>query len=169
MINIINLIIMIVLGLFVAIIIYPALHEFGHMFIAIIVGADLVEFNLFPIPNVLFDVGKISIASNVMIGAGGVILPFILSVTINSKRFWLWYIGLIINIICCVSFIISVLGCALFSFSKPIENEDISQMLNFCPNTVILWMILFIILIAYTVIRICKSHPLKRCIEYFEL
>ena len=167
--DIIKLIRMVVLGLFIAIIIYPLLHEFGHLLIAIIVGANLVEFNLFPLPNVLFDVSEISIMSNVMIGSGGIFLPFIFSITINSKKFWLWYIGFTIDIITCISFIISVVGCVLFSVSKPIENEDITQILYLCPDAIVLWMMIFIILIVYATYRMWKSHPIKRCLKYFEL
>ncbi len=38
----------ILVGLFTAVIIYPMLHEAGHSLIALTVGADVVEFNLFP-------------------------------------------------------------------------------------------------------------------------
>ena len=43
-------------GLLTAIIIYPVLHEFGHSLVAIAVGAKVVDFTLFPTPNLMCDV-----------------------------------------------------------------------------------------------------------------
>lgn len=56
---------LLVVGLLVAIIGYPILHELGHAVIALIVGARVVEINIIPLPNVLCDVENIDCASMV--------------------------------------------------------------------------------------------------------
>lgn len=166
--DVVKLIGIIGIGLFIAIIVYPVLHELGHVLVAIIIGSEVLEFNLFPLPNVLCNVSGVSTVENIMIGAGGIILPFVFSTVIYSKKFWIWYIGMVINIICLISFVISTIGCVLFLVAEPIENEDITQILNLCPNTANLWLVGFLVLIGYTGFRIYKSHPIKHCIEYFD-
>ena len=47
-------------GLFVAIIIYPFLHEAGHSMAAILVGAKVIDFNLLPLPYVTCEVSSLN-------------------------------------------------------------------------------------------------------------
>lgn len=157
------------LGLFIAIIGYPILHELGHSLVAMIVGAEVIEFNLFPLPNILCNIGGVGLIGSTMIGVGGMLLPFVFSLLIYSKNFWLWCTGLIINIICMISFVISDIGCVAFLNSVPIKNEDITSILNVYPNSIYLWIMIFSLAIAYTVFCICKSSPIYTFIKYFGL
>lgn len=45
-----------VVGLFVAVITYLVMHERAHSFVAISVGARVVEINILPMPSVLLSV-----------------------------------------------------------------------------------------------------------------
>lgn len=166
--DIVKLIAITCLGLFIVIIGYPVLHELGHSSVAMIVGAEMLEFNLFPLPSVLCNISGVSPFRSAMIGAGGMLLPFSFSILIYSKHFWLWYIGLIMNIICMISFVISIIGCVAFLNSAPIKNEDITSILNVYPNSVYLWIMGFLFVIAYSVFCIFKSSPMKTCMKYFD-
>lgn len=58
------------IGLTAATVIYQFLHESGHSVAALIVGGKIVEYHLFPIPYVLCDVGKVTLAGQAFIEIG---------------------------------------------------------------------------------------------------
>ena len=47
------------IGLIVAMILYSLAHELGHALVAVMVGADVVEIKIFPIPSILSDVKNV--------------------------------------------------------------------------------------------------------------
>lgn len=74
-------------GLFIAVIVYPVMHELSHSVTAMLVGAEVVEINLFPLPNVLCDVAGIDEIGIVFIGLSGMIIPFFISAVFKPKSF----------------------------------------------------------------------------------
>lgn len=86
----------ILLGLLTATLIYPFSHESGHSIFAIICGGRILEFNLFPIPNILCDMTDDNVISFILIGSGGMIFPFFLSAVTHPRSFAIWYINLML-------------------------------------------------------------------------
>ena len=68
-----------IVGLAVAVIVYPVLHELAHSLVAIAVGARVVEINILPVPSVLCDIQAVDNTGIVAIGMSGMLLPFFLS------------------------------------------------------------------------------------------
>ena len=66
------------IGLFTAILLYPTLHEAGHSLLALIVGAKVVDFNLFPIPSIMCDVFGVGNTGMIVMGLGGIIIPYVM-------------------------------------------------------------------------------------------
>ena len=62
-------------GLLTAVIIYPFLHESGHLIAAVLLGAEVLEFNLFPLPNVLCDMTHMRDISIIIVGLNGLFFP----------------------------------------------------------------------------------------------
>lgn len=87
-------------GLFVAIIMYPFLHELGHSMMAILVGTKVIDFNLFPLPYVTCEVSNLNTTSMILIGLAGMFVPSLISINIRSESFWFWYCNLVMKIIC---------------------------------------------------------------------
>lgn len=158
-----------VIGLLTAIIIYPVLHESGHSVAAILFGADVVEFNLFPLPNVLCNMGSVNKIGIVITGIGGMIMPLFISVVIPVKRFWLWYTALILKGISLFSLIISTVAIILYQLGTPMINEDITQVLNIWNDGWIACLIISVLLSALIVISIIRRKPLQRLFKYFEI
>ncbi len=59
-------------GLLTATVAYPLLHEAGHAVTAIMVGARVTAFQLFPVPFVVCDVSEIGGVAQAVIGIGGI-------------------------------------------------------------------------------------------------
>lgn len=74
------------IGLFTAILLYPTLHEAGHSLLALIVGAKVVDFNLFPIPSIMCDVFGVGNTGIILIGLGGIIIPYVISMIFKTKN-----------------------------------------------------------------------------------
>ena len=102
-------------GLFTAVFLYPFLHEGGHFLAAVIVGAEVKEFHLFPSPNILCDVHTVNIPGLIWIGLHGILFPFLLVCVVRPKKFWFWHINFVLRGICLLSFLISAAGFFLYT------------------------------------------------------
>ena len=123
-----------VVGLTVAAIVYPVMHELAHSLVAIAVGARVVEINILPVPNVLCDVKSVDSTGMVAIGMSGMLLPYFLSVVFKAKNFWLWYANYIVKGISALAFVISTISTACFFMGAPLPNDDTTQILAVWPN-----------------------------------
>lgn len=158
-----------VVGLIIAVIVYPFLHEGGHSLAAVIVGAKVEEFNLYPLPNVLCNVQSVGTVGLFVIGIGGMLFPFLLTSIIQPKRFWSWFICFTTRGICLLSFAIALFAAAVFQTDLKVVNEDITQVMQIAPNYRALYVVMLLGLIAWDILLVVKSHPIRRCMEFFDL
>lgn len=156
-------------GLIMAIIVYPILHETGHSVITILMGGEVVEFELFPLPYVLCNIRTVSDFGHVIIGLSGMLLPFAISTVIRSKNFWIWYSNFVLKGICILSFAISMIAVICYAAGHPMANEDITQVLDVWSGGIWLCFALFLCAIIFAIVIIAKEHPIQRCLNYFEV
>lgn len=154
------------LGLFTSLLLYPTLHEGGHSLAAVLVGGKVNEFVLFPLPYISCDITRVDTTGMMLIGVGGMFFPLLFTWVIYIRNFWFWLLGLYLNMICFLSFAISLYGCILFSIRKPLLNEDITQVLELYPSGIWLWITIFIGLLVGMVVQVVKTKPIRRCYEY---
>ncbi len=160
------------LGLLTAVFIYPFLHETGHSAAALLLGTQVLEFNLLPFPNVLCNMTSISKIGIAFTGLNGTVFPiafsFVISRLSENKSFWIWYITFILNGIGLLSTAISVTAVFLFNIGRPIANEDITQILQFIPNSSFYVLLLMTAIAVRLIIKIKSDKPIKKCLAYFE-
>ena len=156
-------------GLFVAIIIYPFLHEAGHSMMAILVGAKLIEFNLLPLPYVTCEVSNLNTTSVILIGLAGMFIPAIISIIARPKPFWFWYSNLVLKFICLLSFAISFVAIVLYLFGVTIKNEDIVQVINIWNNGVFVLIITMVLSMIGIFRSIIKQKSLEKIMHYFKV
>lgn len=160
-------------GLLTAVIIYPFLHETGHSVAAVLSGAEILEFNLFPFPNIFCNMTNISNIGRIFIGLNGMILPVVFSAVISllskNKNFWIWYITFILNGIGLLSTVISIAAIFLFNIGKPIANEDITQVMQAVPSCNIFILFLMSAITIWLIVKIKFDKPLEKCLAYFGL
>ena len=156
-------------GLFVAIIIYPFLHEAGHSIVAILVGAKVIDFNLLPLPYVTCEVSSLNTTSIILIGLAGMFVPALISIIVHPKLFWFWYCNLVIKLISLMSFSISFISMVLYLFGVTIKNEDIVQVINIWNNGVFVLIITMILSMISIVRSIMMQKPLLKILDYFKV
>ena len=82
----IKLIGMCAIAMFTVRFIYPSLHEVGHFLAAVLVGAEVVEVSVFPVPCVSMFVDPYDSLGRAVIGMCGMIFPMI-CIMIRPKQF----------------------------------------------------------------------------------
>lgn len=159
-------------GLLTAVIIYPFLHESGHSIAAVLLGAEVLEFNLFPLPNILCNMANMGIVEKIIIGLSGLFLPIFFSAVMLKmfgNSFWNRYISFVLNGISLLASIISATAVIFFYLGNPIENEDVTQILYISPNSGTIILILTIFSTIYLIIKIALDKTIQRCLAYFGL
>lgn len=160
-------------GLLTAVIIYPFLHESGHSVAAILAGAEILEFNLFPLPNVLCNMTNISDIGRIFIGLNGMLLPIIfsdvISLTFKKKNFWIRYVAFVLNCISILSAFVSLLAAISFCLGRTIINEDVTQILEMYSNSIAFISIFVIAITVYLIVRLKLDKPIEKCLAYFGL
>ncbi len=156
-------------GLFVAIIIYPFLHEAGHSMMAILVGAKVMDFNLLPLPYITCEMSSLNAISIILIGLAGMFVPALISIIVRPEPFWLWYCNLVIKFICLLSFAISFVAIVLYLFGVTIKNEDIIQVIDIWDNGVFVLIITMVLSMIGIVRSIMIQRPLLKIMNYFKV
>ena len=156
-------------GLFVAIILYPFLHEAGHSMAAILVGAKVIDFNLLPLPYVTCEVSSLNTTSMILIGLAGMFIPALISIIARPESFWFWYCNLVMKFICLMSFVISFIAIVLYLFGVTIKNEDIVQVIDIWNNGVFVLIITMALSMIGIIRSIIKQRPLIKIMDYFKV
>lgn len=158
-----------IVGLTVAIVVYPLMHELAHSIVALAVGAKVIEINMFPIPNVLCEIGSVDSTGIVAIGMSGMLLPYFLSVVFKPKNFWLWYANYIVKGISALAFVISTISTVCFFMGAPLPNDDTSQVLAVWPSGKWICLLLSIILAVSAIARLIREKPFVHCMRCFNI
>ena len=154
-------------GLLTAIFLYPLLHELGHIITAVGFGYKVSNFQLFPLPSIMCEMDMSNRFTIIVVGLGGMLLPYFISLMPPRKQFWLWYLWLVISVICLLSFVISIVGIVSYKMGMPINNEDITQIMVHSEENHILYLIILIALFVFRIIQIIHTKPIKRCLIEF--
>lgn len=154
---------MLVVGLLVSVVVYPFLHEFGHVLAAWCVNAKVLKVTYFPVPSVLCEVGDMANIGKVIIGFGGMVFPMLVARLISQKWFAFWYARMLLQGISIMAFVISIVSILL----RKNPQDDMVQVLQY-------WeygrsMLLFILCVAVLLIifLIVRDKPVKRLYEFW--
>ena len=153
------------LGLFVAILGYPFLHELGHILASAIVGADVLNLTLFPIPSVLCDVSGVSENGLVIIGFGGLVLPTVCSLLIPRKWFVSWYLRTLLQGMSAFAAVVSFVS-VLFGINP---QDDMIQVLKFWEYGNVELLLILLFCSISLCLMIAFDSPGRRIYKYFEI
>lgn len=155
-------------GLITAILIYPILHESGHILCAEIFNADVVEFNLMPLPNILCNISDLTDTQRILVGISGPVYPFVLASFFKPNGFWGKYIKTIIIGINILAFSLSIIAF-IFETSTLTEQDDYFRAFSMTSFGKEIGLILSVIPIAVSVLDLRKMKCKKTLFEYFEI
>lgn len=156
-------------GLLVAMLIYPFLHELGHTIASLIVGAEVVDFNLFPIPFIVCNSNGINEKFHCVIGIAGMIFPLLISLVLRKKNFWWWLVSLALQLISLLAFAISYLANLFFDSGHIWTNEDIIQTRMFWEPFNGFWLFISLTLLVFSAVLIYNQRPIERVKRFFDI
>lgn len=156
-------------GLGTVLVLYPFLHEIGHSLMTLLAGGEVVEFHLFPLPNVLCALSEQNAAEVVSIGLSGMLFPFAISSLPSCKNFWLWYVNWSLKGISLLSFLISAVVVIMFQCGIPVENDDMTRVMETYPQGATMYLALFALLSVYAIWRMAEDRPVNRLLSLFGL
>lgn len=158
-----------IVGIAVAVIIYPVMHELAHSVVAIAVGGRVIEINILPVPSVLCDIRAVDDPGMVAIGMSGMLLPYFLSAVIKPKSFWLWYANYIVKGISALAFVISTISTVCFLAGSPLPNDDTTQTLMTWSGGKWICLAVSIGLAISAIVGLIQEKPLIHCIRHFDM
>ena len=117
-------------GLAVSIFLYPFLHEAGHALVAHIIGAEVVQIEILPIPFVMCNVAALTNEQEIIIGVSGMLFPLVAAVLIPHRWFWCWYIRFLLFGISLLAYVISAITLILPDGAELNPNDDMLRVLS---------------------------------------
>ena len=153
------------LGLTTAVFIYPFIHEMGHVLCSVLIGAEVHQVTILPVPSMLCNIGAISNSGRVLIGFGGMTLPLLVALIIPRRWFVLWYVRTLLLGMSMLAIGISIIS--LFFDVNP--QDDMVRVLTFWRygKPALLEILLF--LLATVCILLFTDKPGRRICKYFEI
>lgn len=154
--------IMTIIGFVCALLIYPLLHEGGHVLATLLLGGKCVEFRLLPLPYMVCDAGGIGTPELVAIGMSGILLPFLLSSVMYGKNFYIWFARLILRGITVLSLLIAVSVVILRKFGIIAQGDDITEILHLWSGGTVWITSACIVLCALMIALIVRDKPIRK-------
>ena len=155
----------IVVGLLMAMFVYPVLHEFGHLLATLAFGGSVGKISIFPAAYTECNVFSVSTFGKAIIGLSGMLFPMLLS-WFRFKNFYAWYPVFALRGIGLLSFAISAVSIVLFYNGVVVENEDVVQILQICSEHTVMTIASVIVMAVLSAVLILTDHPIKRFLDY---
>ncbi len=160
-------ILILVVGVAVALFLYPALHELGHIFSAILLGGKIEQVSFFPVQRVLCNTGFLSQKKQIIIGLSGGLLPIVISLISYPKRFLIWYANTLIKLINIYCLLLFSIYAIAFHLGYSFKNNDITTILSLSPSLSSCVFIGCFLLIFVLILSIKHSKPIVFTMNYF--
>lgn len=148
-------------GLLVACIIYPLLHEMGHALAATIFAKE-VKIVLFPFPGIICDTADSRVAGISIIGMAGMLFPFLISLFVNEKTFWLWLISFFLKGISTIAFFLSYVALICYRFGVLWKNEDVVKIIEITGVDVSILEVILLFLLFMSLWIINNDAPISK-------
>ena len=154
------------LGMAVALVLYPALHEAGHALAALLTGATVKEIHVLPLPYVVCDLADVTQQGRILISLAGVLFPAALSL-LSCRWFWGWYLSLLVKITALVALVLSVVSVVCFAGGVPLPSDDMTQLLQWWPEGIAVCFWGLSAVATLLLIQIVREQPFRRCACFF--
>lgn len=124
-----------IIGLTIAIVIYPFIHELGHFIACKLVGAEVSKFSVLP-AFVECNILNLSKHDIISIGVSGNLLPtiicIIMTLIVKPKNIYVWYIKTHFTFTCWLSWVLSLVNIIAvklgYEDTNIVNTEDIASL-----------------------------------------
>ena len=151
-------------GILIAALVYPVLHEIGHMIAILLLGMEVKEITLLPVPSILCKINSIDPYGLLIIAISGNIFPYLVIVKVRFKSFWFWYMSYLIKGIVLFSMLLTIISISSYPYFY-ISEDDITNVIIQYPF--LSWVIIPYIICSFYLLKQVKQEQLfERCYQY---
>ena len=151
--------------LFTMLLLYPALHEAGHLMAAVLTGERVTAWSIFPTAFVTVAVGEITPVKLLLPAVSGIWFPLVILPAPAGRRYPFYFIKLTVALLTAVGALTSLTG--LFGLSGIGAYDDIAAILPYAPSLRSAAAFLLLIPLITAVLFIILSKPVDRTVSYF--
>ena len=143
------------------------MHEAGHAVSALILGADILDFELFPVSRVDVLISDASRMKAFIISACGGWFPLSALFVPDSGFYYLYYVKLSVGIVSLVNALTSLMSAAGAANGSSALYDDASRLISLYPELYYPVVIHIALLIILSLSFIAFSGPIRRTADYF--
>ena len=152
-------------GLLVAVVIYPTLHELGHALAAILVGARVKAWSVFPLSYVVCDFSGASPQAMAVVSLAGLLFPLLVS-SVSCGGFWVWCAQLFLKCAALAALLLSGVTTLLLVNGNGVAQDDMAQLQQWQPYGIWVATIVIGAAAATAVFLLFRERPFARCAEF---
>ena len=157
---------MLIVGLVVAAVIYPIIHELGHLLTAEMMGAESIDIHWGEQSHYICSLPSCKMQTVPVISLGGYALPTALAALPVHKGFFMWYANFMMKIVCIWAAILSILTVVQTTIGSANTNNDISLILQIEPAQQAWLFLFFAAVIILLISQLLQTHPLAKICDY---
>lgn len=155
------------IGLFVAAILYPLIHEAGHSLAAIFFGAKIKDFALLPLPGVVCDISAVSDAGRIIIALSGVFVPLFVCLLIHPRSFWVMCAMFIFKLTVLLSLLLSIEAVVSQLCGRPRVYDDMAKALEYWNGGGVTLLFLLSLGSLCVTLSLLRGRPLYKIARVF--
>ncbi len=162
-----KMIFILLIGLWVAVFLYPLLHELSHVLFTILFGGQIRSVSFWPTPSVLCELQSHDRLQVTLIGLSGIICPVLISLLPSPRCFAAWYTRfhlLLVNAFGTLSYLFFAI---CFLAGHPLQNNDITTILTHAPASFPFIVPLLFVCFVFLCIAIRRSAPVSTILNFF--
>ena len=148
-------------SVFTSIIVYPLLHEAGHITAALIIGYEIKEIGIDSALYIRF-MADSNVLKVLFVTFGGMVLPVLVSWLIPGRCFYLWLIKTVIIATGAVVVLLSVLSVVLCIAGFDIRENDLISVAEFSSASVCICLVLSVLIEALLFYVLKSQRPFER-------
>ncbi len=138
--------------------VYPLLHELGHFLVGVLMGYDVLSFDLYGGFRMILSVED-NVAGVMLAAFAGVLFPMLCAMLLPSDRFLFWLIKIDIILMNGMVTACSAI-CVILHIYGITVYDDIANLTDLYPQTVYVNFMIIVIIELITVIYIKKQKVL---------
>lgn len=159
--------VLMIIALFIMLILYPMLHESGHVLAALLIGINPTRVEFIPNAHVVIPLKEYSLSQATLMISAGLWFPLIVIAMLHGN-YYLYFSRLTVLLLTLVSAISSMVSVLRLPYGGEDALDDITQLLRLFPEQREFVIILLFLMIALLTIAVLLSHPLRRMVGFFE-
>lgn len=152
-----------------SLLLYPIIHELGHVLTAILLKVKIIELRIFPSAYIICELDGQNERDCAIIAMGGLFFPFVILAFNKCQSFLCWYIITLIKLFYVISLMISNISIVIFYSTNLMIDYDIEPILIYFKEYSAVLLVVMCFMAIVMTLSIIKSKPKSKIEKYFDL